>query len=143
MDLKASYNAQNPNKVFMGYVITQLLLKLNDIGLDPLKKGEYILAVDQLKRNLRPKFTPEFFDMEKKINNKFDIIINEMPVQRDGTKNQESILECNYIRSKELFSELMELVEATSGERLMVDEIGGDQILEDEGIVEVMDADTQ
>lgn len=145
MDLKANVQASNPNKVFKGYIVTQLILKINDLAFDPEKIQQYILAVDQLRRNMKSYWgVPTYKEAYARINAEHEKRISELPLGKNGSPDPGVVEQLEYMRARELFAELDELVDATSGERIMLDEIGSpEQMMDDNQIVEIMEDDNK
>ena len=134
---------QQPHKVWTGYILTELILKINDLGIDPDKAELFILAVDQLKRNLEYKFDGDFIQLMNRTITHWDQKAQEAPVNQRGQRDVTHINQCEYLKSKEIFALLMTLIDETSGERVLIDEVGApaDQFLDNDEIVEILRRD--
>ena len=136
--------AQQPHRVWTGFILTELILKINDLGIDPEKADLFVLAVDQLKRNLEYKFDGDFLQTLTRIHTYWDQKAGEASVNQRGQRNLDYINQCEYLKSKEIFALLMTLIDETSGERVLIDEVGApaDQLMDNDEIVEILRRDT-
>lgn len=125
MEFKPSIHSNNPDKPFLGYVYTQLLMSLNEAS----KGGHYetyIELVEQLALVLHPKKHEDYYKKEKEIQTKYDILMRELPTDRNGNIDESIKLDIMYQRAKERFALLMVLIEDATIGRTFVEEIGFD-----------------
>ena len=126
MDFKPSIQSNNPDKPFMGIIITHLLEKIMN-AIDAGDDDKYICLVDHLSRTLEGFKTREFNDMWPPIAGGFSKRFAEMPRKPNGSvdENQKALLLREMADAK--YSCLMQVIRDSSGELHMADEIGKEE----------------